>query len=257
MAKTKQKQKAKQEVSESQLCREKAAEAYSKVETGYLDLAEVLFSIKHNEYYRDYGAATFNDYCDHELGLKPGKANSLTQIWDGIKGLNLDRDRLEAIGWSKVRLLVGVATEDNIEDLLEFAETRNATRLEEYVQTLRGSTPRASGLVLKFQAGSTNAKVMMEAIEMALKVFDTEDPTVACANIVMQWMTDAGILPEKLPLETFIALLERTYGGKLIYQEDEDSLDPEFEDDDEDSEEDEEDSEEDSENEEDDFDEED
>jgi hypothetical protein len=225
MAKTKSKtkQKGKQVTEEAQFYRELASDSYSKIETGYLDLAEALFEIKKNEFYKsDYGAATFSDYCDGELGIKYGKANALVKIWEKTRDWDLDRTKLTDLGWSKARLIMSAATKDNIEDLVEAAENKCVRDLEEYIKEIRGGdkkTASGSGFSIKFKAGSSEAKVANEALDMAMGLCETKDPGVALAFIATQWMTDSGTLPEKIPLETIFALLEKTYGGKISYEE--------------------------------------
>src|SRR5512137_2660916 len=113
--------------------RAKALDAKKMIETNYLYLAEAIFKIKHEEWYRDYGGAqTFVDYVKHELDMDVNKAFQLTKIWDAIISLNLPKDRLLEMGWTKAAIVAQHAKEDTADELIAQAERMSTTELRDH-----------------------------------------------------------------------------------------------------------------------------
>jgi len=201
------------------LYQDQAKAAMGDIDKGYLDLAEALFEIKHKELYRSLGIPTFQDYCKDALDLEYGKAHALTRIWDSIKSLGLPRHKLEEIGWTKARLLCQHLTDENSEELLDNAATMTRSQLQDFIaiKTKGEGYSRTDSLILKFPADSPNTKIILEAIEIGKRNFETEDLHVALAAILTDWMSTNGMSPEKVPVETFLRLCSRVYGGKFTH----------------------------------------
>lgn len=115
--------------------RKEAKELANILETGYMDLARVLYDVWNTPIDNDpnnppiftfWGHDSFAEYAENELGLHQRKAERLRQIW-GVIHAELDlpeiaRERLRRIGWSKVRELCQVFTKTNYEKWLDKAE---------------------------------------------------------------------------------------------------------------------------------------
>jgi hypothetical protein len=115
--------------------RKKAKELAREVETNYMRLAEVLYEIyavpedgnrEKRAIYNVWGYSTFHGYVEEELGIQPKTADRLKRIWYliEVKCQFSDevKDRLIPLGRSKVRELIRVINEDNVEEWLEHAE---------------------------------------------------------------------------------------------------------------------------------------
>ena len=196
--------------------RQKARILAEAINKGYIGLAHALFEIKYKEYYRDWGIATFRIYVEKELDLNFQKADRLTKIWDAIKSLNLPIEELEVIGFTKATIMVQHVTEDNKNELIALAknlsviEFTKAAADSTYSQKTSPATTRA--YVIKLGGGSAGVQVIQDGVELAKRIFETDDDGVALSSIINEWVTDkAGVL-EKVTLETHLELLKRNYG---------------------------------------------
>lgn len=200
--------------------RQRAVDAYRGVEKNYLVLAETLFTIKHKQWYRDYPYSTFVDYVEQDVGMSHVKAWTLTKIWDAIQSLNLPKDRLMEIGWSKAAILAQHATADNYEELLDFAEKASVQQFaDRFPKTGSGPGGGSAGLVLKFVPGTASYDLLSQAVTAAKPLLDaTETTETIVAYVCSEWISYSGTIPEAIPVERMIPFLERTYGGKFIYQ---------------------------------------
>jgi len=116
--------------------RQKAKNLAGKLETGYMDLARILYTVydtpvdgdsQNPPIYTLWGYKTFADYAETELGLHYKKAQRLRNIWYRLEVELADLDpeikqRVVNIGYSKVRELVRVLTLSNAQSWVEKAE---------------------------------------------------------------------------------------------------------------------------------------
>lgn len=131
--------------------RAEAKELVESLETGYMNLAKILFTVfdtpvdgdrQKKPIYTLWGFDTFRDYAEQELNLHYKKAESLRFIWYRIEieldGMNpLVKKRLLALGWSKVRELCRIIKLSNVEAWVTKAETMNYQTVEAAVRKAR------------------------------------------------------------------------------------------------------------------------
>jgi hypothetical protein len=67
-----------------------------------------------------------------DLGLSPRKAYYLIKIWDRLEGV-VPSERLEKLGWSKLKVLLPNINERNAEAVLVFAEKHTVRECELYL----------------------------------------------------------------------------------------------------------------------------
>lgn len=131
----------------------KQAKALAKdLEEGYMEMAEMLWKIydtpidgdpKNAPVFTKWGYSSFNDYAHKELGIHYKKAQRLRKIWYNLEvrlGGKLPQEtknRLVALGFSKVRLIVSQLTSRNAEEWLDRAETLNLKDLEVLVRKFK------------------------------------------------------------------------------------------------------------------------
>jgi len=193
--KVKAKEKVMTEDQEAALVREKARIAFKNIDTGYLELAEALFIIKHKDYYRRWGIESFYTYCEIELGLKTTKAAGLVAIWDAIKSLGLPKEELGKIGFYKASMLARAANSGiNGRELLDIALKSNSVTLEEAIRERKTRHRVESGLAnvtdlhIKYSAESGHRMLVEQGINAAKKAFETEDASEALALLIHDWM---------------------------------------------------------------------
>lgn len=130
--------------------RHRARVLAEQVETGYLELGEILYRIydapvdgdpQNGSVLQKWGYNSISEYAEKELSLHSKKAQRLVRIFyrvevelDGL-GKNPElKKRFIRLGWSKARELVRVLTLENMADWIERAEKMNYTTLVEVVK---------------------------------------------------------------------------------------------------------------------------
>jgi hypothetical protein len=115
-----------------------------KLDEGYMELAKLLYTIwdtpidgngNNAPIFTKWGYSTFSDYVEQELGIHRKKAQRLKAVWYNIEIRLKDtldpelKKRIIALGFSKVRELVGVLTARNSEKWVEKAEELSYPKL--------------------------------------------------------------------------------------------------------------------------------
>jgi hypothetical protein len=130
--------------------RHRARVLAEQVETGYLELGEILYRIydapvdgdpEKGSLLEKWGYNSISEYAEKELSLHYKKAQRLVRIFyrvevelDGL-GKNPElKKRFIRLGWSKARELVRVLTKDNMVDWIDRAEKMNYTTLVEVIK---------------------------------------------------------------------------------------------------------------------------
>ena len=125
-----------------------AKELAASLETHYKDLAKDLYEIydtpidgdrSNPAVYTAWGFKTFRDYAEQELDIHYKKAESLRSVyyWLEIELDGLDpalRKRLEALGWTKLRVLRRIVKVSNAKQWVEKAENMNYQTVEAAVK---------------------------------------------------------------------------------------------------------------------------
>ena len=192
--------------------------AKKDIEANYLVLAKDLAEVHDKEYYLDYGFKTFADYAEEELETKYRKAMYFVEIWKRTKGLGLAPAKMKKIGWTKMKEIVGVMTEDNADELMELAESKSTKEVTSVVRTdYKEKTPReerTSFTKLSLKMSVEEADVITSAIEEGKKATESENDVTALEYICMEWMQERD---EAAPpsLKSLIAYAKAVYGVSL------------------------------------------
>ena len=124
--------------------RENAKSLAGSLDEGYMELARLLWAIydtpidgdsKNGPIYTKWGYAAFGDYVEQELGIHKKKAQRLRSVWYNLEirlGTSLDpelKQRVVALGFSKVRELVSVLSAKNAEAWVSKAEELSYPKL--------------------------------------------------------------------------------------------------------------------------------
>lgn len=138
--------------------RKKARDLVRQVDLGNIELAEVLYLVwdtpvdgdkaKSVPLYTQWGHKTFSDYAESELGLKRRKAEYLRNIGcklnQDLVGLDKDlKEKLMALGWTKVRILTSVLTLRNCADWIAMAEKLSYPELDEAARKFKAKKAEA------------------------------------------------------------------------------------------------------------------
>ena len=129
--------------------RKRARVLVKSINQGYMELAEILYTVWNTTINGEahngcvtvaWGYENYVQWAEEELGLHKRKAERLKAIWrhfhDTLGG-KLDRqtrNRIIALGWTKVRELIRVIDEKNAEQWIEVAENLNHDELCEVIR---------------------------------------------------------------------------------------------------------------------------
>lgn len=165
--------------------REKAIELAKTLETGYMDLARILYDVVDKPaggnptgepLYRSWGFKTFKEYVDKELGFSIKTAQRLRNAWYNIEIRLADlpaelKERIVALGMSKVRELTRILTLQNAEEWVTRAESVSCVQLVEDIRDYAGTHPDSSSE--EIQAPESDPSVIESRDKKRLRWFRT------------------------------------------------------------------------------------
>ena len=217
---TKEKTAAKgKSIGREDVIRGQLKEARDMNETSYVTMASLLHETYHNQYYTKWGHDDFEGYCDKELDFGYRKAKHLIEIWDKVTDLKLDIKRVSALGWTKMRDLVKILTAKNSEKWLKKAEDMSHREVQEAVRIVRQKEGdpgvRTTKTKLEMTMSEAEAQIILEAIETAKGLAETDNVVLAMEMICQEWLEYKGAVPEARSLDAQIDYLEKAYGVKL------------------------------------------
>lgn len=206
-----------------QLVRDSILEKYKLIETGYVDLAQLMSEAYHREYYTKWGFKDFREFCDSELGMQYRKALYLVDIWDKVKSLNLSRAKVEKLGWTKMKDIAQVVTADNAKEWMDKAEKMTSRELQEAVKVSRSPDRTAGGVVphittMSLKMSEAETRVIMEALEEAKKLTNSDSSVVALEMICQDWLESKGVAPQRTSLEDHVAWMQDAYGVDMTWK---------------------------------------
>lgn len=226
MAKQTQEQKTREAVETMEraaVLRARVLEAVRAVDRSYLDLASGLAEIYHDKHFETWGFTNFEAYCTSELDFTYRKAKFLIEIWDKVQGHNIPRDRVERIGWTKMKEIVRRVTAENCEELLRQGEELSVSQLSEQLKVAAGGGDSSGTTVVKLKMNSAEAAIIMECIDAAKKLVNSDNAVSALEMVCQDWMEAHGHSPEKVSLEQHLAYLSKVYGVNVVAADVEDA----------------------------------
>lgn len=199
-------------------------ELMATVDKSYLEAAEKLSEVWHKGYYsKPYGYEKFDHYCEAELPWKARSAKYLIDVFDKANLLNLPKERITKIGWTKMKEVVAILSkemaEDVIDEWLTFAENNKTVDVISEVKKHRRRTRTSSSdntgegqMVWKLRMNESEANIITDGLNEAKALCDTTNDVVALEMIVQDWMEMKGNRPSRATVEDAIQYLENAYG---------------------------------------------
>jgi len=151
------------------------------------------------------GEDAFHEFCQNEFGFKASKGRQLARIYQTFSELpDFDAERLSTIGWSKANMIERFVTEDNVDEILETAETTTQRELtavlkEQFVaadgKTASGKAAGRGGdkMVTKtmtFRLSEDSAESVEIALQQCMKQSGIESMDLALERICVEWAQD-------------------------------------------------------------------
>lgn len=108
------------------------------IDASYLALGGLLYRVKHGRYFNTWGYDSFSDYTEEELGFRDRKARYLINIWKKFRvELNVSREDLQGVEWTKAAALKKVANKENVDDLIDEAKDKSVREVKEFVDDVQ------------------------------------------------------------------------------------------------------------------------
>jgi hypothetical protein len=142
---------------EAEETRKKLEKLIYSINRSTFDLAELLYSVKKNGFYKNYGFGSFAEYIEG-LELKTSKAHYLVRMVDIMSEVDIPREVYEPVGIGKLREITSLDVTDNegraityekedgstelmsdiVRGLVAKAPDMTVSELKSYVRTLKG-----------------------------------------------------------------------------------------------------------------------
>lgn len=204
----------------AEVIRKRLLDNVRAIEEGYVVVAKDLLEAHENGYYLMWGYSNFKNYCHEELGVRASRARYFVLIARAMRQFNLDVDRIISIGWTKMREIVPLLTDNNYEAWLNRAEEVTADQLrhitrdagpESKVEEL--GTPKIYSLQLRMSEDEHS--IITDAIDRAKDIAGTDSAVTALEVIAYDWIQQSADGPVQTDLATVLKWIEKVYGVAL------------------------------------------
>ena len=212
-------------------CKERIENAHKGASVAFYDMAMGLLEASENEYPRVWGYENFSDYVEKALDMKYRTAYYMVEIGKVVRDLAIDKDRVQRIGWTKLKEIAGVLRDQptDANKYLTMAESMSTTQLQDALRSdvklteSKDAKPALMRMSLKFEGDS--AAVLSDGLSMAYGDIGRDDASLALTHIVGEWLIARGGTPQSSTLEDWISFLKSAYGVDLVKAESQESID--------------------------------
>lgn len=167
----------------------------------YYDMGEALFYIKNSDIIDtvDDGAysndkASWKRFCEDKLEISYRTAQYWLNIYEYFYSMNIDKDELATVGWSKSKEIVDVTdVPQHLDTMLKYAKEHSIQELKDYIINykvkygINDGEPLNTYTSIKFKLPAYQSEVVDNALSMAKEIFGTTDNNDSLANILLDW----------------------------------------------------------------------
>lgn len=159
----------------------KALEADKVRSNSSLDHAEALYYVNEGEGYKELGFDSLGEYVFSSFGKSKGWGNKLISIHKKfVIELGQTKEDLKKVTFGKISKLVSVVDEDNVDEMLEFAETATQKEVDAQVKESKGleanETKDSEEMVtMRFKMPSDVAPVIRDSLELAREEYSEHE----------------------------------------------------------------------------------
>jgi hypothetical protein len=170
---------------------ERIGVAQENMEQSYFVLGAMLSKVRANHWFEPY--KSLDEFVECEFGMERRKARYFIAIYEKLRDLSLTAETFRGVGWTKLRALVRVLTEDNVEHWADLARKNSKSELEKLVQAevakSGNKTPTVSQATHKkvFKFHDEQVEVIETALEKVKKQTGVEADATALELICMDF----------------------------------------------------------------------
>lgn len=178
------------------------------VDFSYFKLGGVLSAIQDNDWWNEE-APTFRSFIEDNFGLHYRKGMYLIKIYDGLVEAEIPWHKVSGLGWTKLKELADILTQENCDEWVAKAESMSTLNLIDAVKAFKsgelstdGTTdPDSSGVsTITFKVHPDQKETIKEAVEQAMEDSDTEFKGVALEAICMNFLAGGSTKEAPKPL---------------------------------------------------------
>ena len=156
------------------------------IETDYLRLGGVLKIINDNSWYE--GFPTFDDMVYEKFGFQARKARYLISIYENLVSKQIPWEKVQGLGWTKLKDLAPVLTVENVDDWVAKAEKLTVAELQAVLKGKpedgeKSAKTKSDITTLKFACKPDQLDVIQQALAKGKGELHTEYDVVALENI--------------------------------------------------------------------------
>lgn len=175
------------------------------VDFSYFKLGGVLSAIQDNCWWED-DADTFKDFIPERFGLHYRKAMYLIKIYDGLVEADIPWHKVSGLGWTKLKELADILTQENVDEWVAKAESLSVLQLIAAVKAFKsgelstdGTTdPDSSGVsTITFKVHPDQKETIKQAVDQALEDSDTVFKGVALEAICLNFLAGGSTKASK------------------------------------------------------------
>ena len=201
---------------------------------------EMLFEASENAYWKEWSFkptdetterayASFDEYCQEEIGLKKRTGYYLISIYKKfVMELDLPRAVLKDLEWSKAKELVNIISAENAGDLLDKISGMSLSQVKNFVsdhkKIAKGEKPDAerepaeTKKKIQFNLNVDQLQNVNEALEIAGSLTDSDDKNKQLDMICAEFKAGTvgmGLEGALSKLDIIIKDIERAFGVKI------------------------------------------
>lgn len=183
-------------VSRAHEVRKSLYQAAKNVSENYIELAELLYESKENDYHTKWGYTSFHDYLERELDVGSRKGGFLLGIAKTVKRLDIDWNEVRAAGWRKIGVVYPLMNNENYQEMIELAENNSLNTLVEKTKEIRKGKKEVQEeeqetlIKVTFKMNEDEQSILIAAIEEAMKQEGINNKTQAIVTIAYQWLME-------------------------------------------------------------------
>lgn len=197
----------------------------TNADKSYVGISRGLREVYRKDYWKDYGYDSLETYAQTELDMELRVVRHYIKIADKMDELGITEKQAIAIGWSKMKEVVRIATTKNIKKWLEQAQKCSLRDIAKKVSLITKSEDSTTGtgpkiITMSMKMSEEQNSSIVDAINAAKEMSGSEDPVEALQQVSLEWMELKGKVPKMLSLEDRIKYIEKMYGVKLVVKGD-------------------------------------
>jgi hypothetical protein len=172
----------------------------------------------------------FKEYVEQSFGIQYRKAMYWLGIYTGLMEKNIPWEKVKGLGWTKLKEIIPILNDSNIEEWVEKAKSMTVVQLMEEVRAYKASLSVPAEDMKEYEGGETKKvstlsfkvhedqkETIMMALEKAKEASGTEFNAVALEMIALEYIGAAPATIQTMVKEVPMKVVPRE--SNLVYED--------------------------------------